>query len=128
VEEAAKHEAEDKARFERVEAKNQLESYLYNARNSLQEEKVKEKLGEEATTTLTTVQEGITWLDAHQEEEKETYVDYQKSMEDKIRPVMMKLYADAGAGAGQADPTSVNMADFAKASASAKGPKIEEVD
>jgi hypothetical protein len=36
---------------------------------------------------------------------------------------MMKLYADAGAP-GQADPTSVNMADFAKA----KGPKIEEVD
>jgi L1 cell adhesion molecule like protein len=127
VEEAAKHEAEDKARFERVEAKNQLESYLYNARNSLQEEKVKEKLGEEATTTLTTVQEGITWLDSHQEEEKETYVDYQKSMEEKIRPVMMKLYADAGAP-GQADPTSVNMADFANASASAKGPKIEEVD
>ena len=153
VEEAAKHEAEDKMRFERVEAKNQLESYLYNSRNSLQEEKVKEKLGAEATTALETVQEGIAWLDAHQDDEKETYTDYQKSMEDKIRPTMMKLYADAGAGQGSVDPTSVNMADFAKASAKAasgpepskgpsgpepskgpsgpepsKGPKIEEVD
>jgi hypothetical protein len=28
----------------KVEARNELESYLYNARNSLQDEKVKEKL------------------------------------------------------------------------------------
>jgi heat shock protein 1/8 len=114
VEEAAKHEAEDKAKFERVEAKNQLESYLYNARNSLQEEKVKEKLGADADKALVTVNDGIQWLDSHQEDEKETYVEKQKEVEDKIRPTMMKLYQDSAK-------------DF-QPEAAAPGPVVEEVD
>jgi L1 cell adhesion molecule like protein len=47
VAEAAEHEAEDKERMAKVEAKNELESYLYNARNSFREDKVKEKVGAE---------------------------------------------------------------------------------
>jgi L1 cell adhesion molecule like protein len=122
VQEAAKHEAEDKALFERVEAKNQLESYLYNARNSLNEEKVKEKLGEEATTALATVEEGISWLSDHQEEGKEVYADKQKEYTDKIQPTMMKLYQDAAADfkAGGGGATQEE--------APPTGPKIEEVD
>jgi L1 cell adhesion molecule like protein len=117
VEEAAKHEAEDKAKFEQVEAKNQLEAYLYNARNSLQEEKVKEKLGEEAEMALASVSEGIAWLDAHPDDTKDSYAEYQKQVEEKVRPTLMKLYKDAAA-------------DYqdAYASAPGPGPKIEEVD
>jgi heat shock protein 1/8 len=116
VEEAAKHEAEDKARFAKVEAKNQLEGYLYNARNSLQEEKVKEKLGSEAETALTDIEEGISWLDSHQDSEKEEYEEYQKKIEEKVRPVLMKLYQDAAK-------------DFKpEATESATGPAVEEVD
>ena len=123
VEEAAKHEAEDKAQFERVEAKNQLESYLYNTRNSLNEEKVKVKLGEEATTALTTVEEGIKWLEAHQDEKKDTYAEKQKEYTDKLQPTMMKLYQDAAADFKPSTTTETT------GSASAgPGPKIEEVD
>jgi L1 cell adhesion molecule like protein len=118
VEEAAKHEAEDKERFARVEAKNQLESYLYNARNSLQEEKVKEKLGEDAETALATVSEGISWLDEHQDDEKEVYEEKQKEVEEKVRPTLMKLYQ------GAADEFSAAKG----AETAAPGPKIEEVD
>ena len=109
VEEAAKHEAEDKAQFERVEAKNQLESYLYNARNSLNEDKVKAKLGEEATTALVIVEEGIKWLDANQDETKEVYAEKQKEYTDKIQPTMMKLYQDAAKDfkASSAEETSM---------------------
>jgi len=116
VEEAARHEAEDKLVFERVEAKNQLESYLYNARNSLQEEKVKEKLGADADAALAIVSEGITWLEGHAEEEKAVYNEYQKTAEEKIRPTMMKLYQDAAA-------------DYKNAGGgAAAGPTVEEVD
>jgi L1 cell adhesion molecule like protein len=114
VEEAAKHEAEDKAQFERVEAKNQLESYLYNSRNSLQE--AKEKLGEEATSALATVEEGIKWLDANQDAQKETYADKQKEYTEKIQPTMMKLYAQ--------EPNTKE----APSTAAEPGPKVEEVD
>jgi heat shock protein 1/8 len=116
VEEAAKHEAEDKAMAERVEAKNQLESYLYNARNSLQEEKVKEKLGTDADKALTTVNDGIQWLEAHQEDEKSAYDEKQKEVENLIRPTMMKLYQDAAKDFQPSDTDT------------AKGPVVEEVD
>jgi heat shock protein 1/8 len=123
VEEAAKHEAEDKARFERVEARNGLESYLYNARNSLQEEKVKEKLGADAEAALATVSEGIEWLEAHGEEDKETYTAKQKELEEKIRPTLMKLYQDAGA-----DFASAKAAESYGGAAEETGPRVEEVD
>ena len=120
VEEAEKHAAEDKKRMERVEAKNQLETYLYNTRNSVREDKVKEALGADTVKEVETwVQEGIDWLESHTDESKEAYEEKQKSYEDKIRPVMMKLYQDSGMG--QSVPPS-------EAPSSGKGPSVEEVD
>ncbi len=113
VEEAAKHEAEDKARYAKVEAKNGLEGYLYNARNSLKEEKVKEKLGENAEGATRVLDEAIEWLGNQGDLEKEEYEAKQKEVEERIRPVMMKLYA------GQ---------EGAPAAAPEPGPKVEEVD
>ena len=58
------------------------------------------------------VKEGIEWLDAHPSEEKDAYVAKQKEYEEKIRPVMVKMYQDAGAP-GAEEP---------------KGSSVEEVD
>ena len=115
VAEAAEHEAEDKARMERIEAKNELESYLYNARNSFQDEKVKEKLGDDATAGVDKAQEFINWLDNHGDEEKDTYKAKMKEAEEALRPLLMKLYASKdGAPSEQEQPS--------------EGPKVEEVD
>jgi len=133
VEEAAKHEAEDKAKFAVVEARNGLESYLFNCRNSLKDEKVAAKLGEEATTALATVEEGIKWLEEHPtEDDAETYKGKQKEYEDKVRPTMVKLYAsDSAPGDGNPVPGGVSMSpeELEKMNAAAAaGPKVEEVD
>ena len=139
VEEAAKHEAEDKAKFAIVEARNGLESYLFNCRNSLKDEKVAAKLGEEATTALATVEEGIKWLEEHGSDANasaELYKDKQKEYEDKVRPTMMKLYSSDPANPV---PGGVSMSpeDLEKMNAQASAgaapepkvePKIEEVD
>lgn len=119
VAEAAEHEAEDKARMETVEARNGLESYLYNARNSFQDEKVKEKLGEDATAGSDKAQEFINWLDNHTDATTEEYKDKQKEAEEGLKPLLMKLYASQddksqGQAQGQADVPV--------------GPKVEEVD
>lgn len=120
VKEAESHAAEDKVRMERVEAKNQLEAYLYNTRNSVQEEKVKETLGEETVKDIESwVKEGIQWLEDHSDETKEVYDQKQKEYEEKIRPVMMKLYQQSGVG--QDIPSD-------SAASSTKGPSVEEVD
>jgi L1 cell adhesion molecule like protein len=122
VEESEKYAAEDKARMERIEAKNGLESYLYNARNSLKEEKVKEALGEDTVKeTEDVVNEGLAWLEENGEDaEVETLKEKQKYYEDKITPVMVKLYQQGGG-----DP---NAAMGVPPSSAPSGPKVEEVD
>lgn len=110
VQEAEKHAADDKLQMERVESKNQLESYLYNSRNAVREEKVKETLGESTVNEVEEwIKEGIEWLEANPEAEKGVYDEKQKTYEDKIKPVLMKLYEKSG------------MSEQA-------GPRVEEVD
>jgi len=105
VKEAEMHAAEDKARMECVDAKNKLESDLYSTRNAVQEEKVKETLGASTVKEIESwVQEGIQWLEDHGQETKESYDAKQKEYEEKIRPVMMKLYN----GSGMPDMPSAN--------------------
>jgi L1 cell adhesion molecule like protein len=135
VQEAEKHAAEDKVRMERVDAKNQLEAYLYNTRNAVREDKVKETLGAETVKEVEGwVQEGIDWLDAHPEEEKEAYTEKQKAYEEKIRPIMTKMYENAGSpGSSTASAAEgVHMGPGVNVNpgvhTSSKGPTVEEVD
>ena len=77
---------------------------------------MKETLGADTVKEVDDwVQEGLQWLEQHADEEKSVYDEKQKLYEDKIRPVMMKLYADAGSPGANAESTS-------------KGPSVEEVD
>lgn len=124
---AAEHEAEDKARMATVEARNELESYLYNVRNSLRDEKVKEKVGAEAVeSTEKLVEEGLKWLESHDvaSTEAEEFKQQQKKVEEAVRPTLMKMYGAAdysGVGAGAEGPAAAGGAGGA-------GPKVEEVD
>jgi heat shock protein 1/8 len=94
VEEAEANAEADKAKMAKVEKRNELESYLYNSRNSLKEDKVKETLGEDDVAKAEeVVTEGIKWLEEHQDEEAEVYETQRKSVESEIQPIMMKLYA-----------------------------------
>ena len=141
VAESEKYAEEDKATMAKVEAKNELESYLYNARNSLQDEKVKEKLGDDATAALKNVDEGLAWLSDNQEASAEEFKATMKKYEDLIRPVMVKMYAGAGPeGSPEGNmPGMHGMPDmpegmpkpdshYVNPSAAEKGPKVEEVD
>ncbi len=113
VSEASKYEAEDKAVMERVEARNGAEAYLYNARNSIQEEKVKEKLSDaDREQVESTVKAGLEWLDENREADKDVVKSKQEEWEASIKPILMKLYA----------------ADSSTSDGAAAGPKVEEVD
>jgi L1 cell adhesion molecule like protein len=113
VSEAEKFAEEDKVRMERVEARNGLEAYLYNSRNTLREDKVKDAIGEDVVkSTEDVIQEGIDWLSANESADTDAFKEKQKEVEEKIRPVFMKLYQ----GAGDAS------------AAEAPAPHVEEVD
>ncbi|RKP06982.1 70 kDa heat shock protein 3 [Thamnocephalis sphaerospora] len=133
VSEAEKYKAEDEAAAERIAAKNSYESYAYNLRNSIQDEKVGGKLEAADKEKLTkAVDEAINWLDDNQEADKEEYEGRQKELEEVANPIMMKLYQQAG-GAGAAPggfPGGFPGAGGAapQSNADNSGPTIEEVD
>ena len=135
VEEAAASAEEDKVRFERVEAKNGLESYLYNARNSFRDDKAKEKADAATLEKGEEILKGhMEWLDTHQEESTETYKERQKAVEEEIRPMLMAMYGATDASAGGSNMTPEMMEAVAKAKAAAPAeeapsmPKVEEID
>ncbi|KAJ7190108.1 heat shock cognate 70 [Mycena pura] len=116
VKEAEKYKAEDEAAAARIASKNALESYAYNLRNSLHDEKVADKLGPADKSKLeSAVNETIKWLDASQEGSKEEYDEKQKELEAITNPIMQKLYGAGGAPGGFPG-------------ASEDGPSVEEVD
>jgi L1 cell adhesion molecule like protein len=129
VQEASEHEKEDKERMEKVEAKNELESYLYNARNSFRDEKVVEKLGADAKEGDEKTQEYLNWLDNHDDESKDTYKAKMKEAEDALRPILMKLYGakDMSGAAPAATGEEGNLPGM-HGQSSEPGPKVEEVD
>lgn len=128
VGEAAEHEKEDKERMETVEAKNELESYLYNARNSFRDEKVAVKLGEDAKKGEDVAQEFLNWLDNHGEEDKEAYKAKMKEAETALRPLLMKLYdAKDMSGAAPEGDAEGNLPGM-HGQDSVPKPKVDEVD
>merc|ERR1719333_800704 len=92
VAEAERYKAEDAANRERVEAKNGLENYAYNLRNSLNDEALKDKLSAEDKSLLASkVDDTLAWLDANQSAEKEEFQEKQQNLEAAARPVMANL-------------------------------------
>jgi len=121
VNEASKYEAEDKVVVERVEARNTAEAYLYNTRNSMNEEKVKTTLSEaDRSAVESTVKEGLEWLDANRESPADEYKEKQKDWENTIRPILMKLYAASAGKPGAADGMA--------GATDGASPRVEEVD
>ena len=119
VKAAADYEAEDKAVLERVEARNGAEMYLYNARNTVQEEKVKEKLSESDRAAVEeAVKGGLEWLDSNREASAVDVKNKQKEWEEAIRPTLMRLYASE---AGKTDPAAGTTEPTVQ-------PTVEEVD
>jgi len=129
VEEAEKYKQQDEQQREKIEAKNSLENYSYQLRNSIDDEKLKDKIAPEDKEAIEKAcKDTITWLDDHQEEEKETYEEKKKELEALANPIMAKLYGQAGGAGGM--PGGMNMPQGAPTpnQDGGAGPKIEEVD
>jgi heat shock protein 1/8 len=129
VAEAEKYAAEDEAMKGKVEAKNALENYAYSMRNSINDEKLKDKLEAEDKETIDkAVTETTAWLDANQTAEKDEYDAKQKELEAVCNPIMMKLYGQGGApGEGGGMPGGMP-GGAPPSDDGGAGPTIDEVD
>lgn len=128
VSEAEKYKKQDEEATERIHAKNGLESYAYNLRNTLNDDNLKGKLPEADKEKLDkAINEAISWLDANHEAEKGEYETKQKELESIANPIMSKLYAQGGAPGGM-PPGGFPGGPAPSAPAGGDGPTIEEVD
>merc|ERR1712195_311440 len=131
VQEAEKYKEEDEANKNKIEAKNGLENYCFTMRNTLQEEKLKDKFeGDDKDNIEKAVQETLDWLDKNQLAEKDEFEAKQKEIEGVVNPIMMKVYQAAG-GDGGGMPGG-GMPDFGGGAppggGGGGGPTVEEVD
>jgi len=99
ISDAERFAEEDKLVKEKVESKNELESYAYSLKNQVGDaEKLGGKLSEdEKSKILTAVDAAIEWLDSNPDAETEEYKDKKKEVEDVVTPIITKLYQQAGA-------------------------------
>ena len=91
--------AEDDAKVkERVESRNELESYAYSLKNQINDkEKLGAKLSDEDKQTIeTAVEEQISWLESNQDADSEDFKTHKKELEEIVQPIMSKLYQGAG--------------------------------
>merc|ERR1712138_102784 len=112
----------------KIEAKNGLENYCFNMRNTLQEEKLKEKFeGDDKDKIEKAVQEALDWLDKNQLAEKDEFEAKQKELEGVVNPIMMKVYQAAGGG-GMPEGGMPGGGMGGASGGGAGGPTVEEVD
>jgi len=102
VKEAEDFADQDQAEKAKVQARNELEAYLYNLKNSINEN-LQGKLSDDENETLTkAVEDGLVWLEDNPAAEKEEMDSKQKEVEQIANPILKKAYESANAGAGAA--------------------------
>ncbi|KAH7855250.1 hypothetical protein Vadar_022902 [Vaccinium darrowii] len=133
VKDAEKYKAEDEEVKRKVEAKNALENYAYNMRNTIKDEKIASKLDPADKQRIEkAVEAALEWLEKNQLAEVDELEEKLKELESICSPIISKMYQGSGGrGAGGMDgdmPDAGGYGGGSSGSSGGAGPKIEEVD
>lgn len=103
VNEGDKFKADDEKMKLRIEAKNSFENHCFQMRNTLNDEKLREKFTEDDKKTIEELsKEGLQWLEANPMAEPAEIEAEQKKIEQKFYPIMTRVYQAAGGAPGGA--------------------------
>jgi L1 cell adhesion molecule like protein len=130
VREAEKFADQDKESRERVEAKNGLEQYAFALKQSLSEDAVKDKVGEEDKKTIEDACDAaLRWIESNTAATTAEFEAEKKKLENVCMPIMAKL---GGGGMGGMGGMPGDFGGFGGPSGappgSAGGPTVEEFD
>lgn len=126
VADAEMYREEDEKQKQRIEARNKLEAYVFQIKQSVQD--CGSKLGDEDKATVEReCQNCLQWLDSNTLAEKEEYEDKQKQLTSICSPIMAKLYGGANANFGGMPGNCGQQAGNGFKDQQG-GPTIEEVD
>jgi len=130
VQDSEKFKAEDEKQKERIDAKNQLESYCFNIKSTLDDDKLSEKISaQDKSSCLEKCNDTISWLDKNQTAETEEFKQKQKELENVFSPIAQKLYSNgqnaqqfpSAGGCGAESGQGFGQNNYG-------GPTVEEVD
>jgi L1 cell adhesion molecule like protein len=83
----------DKIRRDKLEARNDIENYIYNIRNTIDNPEFMNRMGEDKYKLLSDIIiKGKQWLENNINIDKHDYKMKQKSLEEKIKPLMTSIY------------------------------------
>lgn len=115
IAEAEKYKDEDDKQRARVEAKNSLETYVFQIKNTIEDPNISSKLTDTDKQTLSEkCKQVLSWIDSNQSAMTEEFEFQRKELEKICSPIMSKLYNSENGGNGTSSGHS--------------GPKVEEVD
>lgn len=122
AEEFAEQDAKEKAK---VQARNDLEAYLYNLKNSINDT-LQGKLSPDDRSTLSkAVEDGLVWLEDHPAAEKEECDAKQKEVEGIANPILKRAYESSAQGTSNTNDDDFLGDDLDGVHG---GPSVEEVD
>merc|ERR1712076_249731 len=99
IKEAEEFADEDKKVKERIDAKNGLESYLYNLKNTLNDDEKEVSISAGDKKELEDIiDEALDWMEDNPEADKEELEEKQKEVEQVANPIMRNMYAGGAGG------------------------------
>jgi heat shock protein 1/8 len=120
VQDAERYKFEDEKIKKRIEAKNTLENYTYSVRNTLRDDKLKDKFSpEERNKIENAINEINQWLENNSNADQNEYEKKQKNLEEIFNPIMTKIYQNQNQGQDGRHQYQQG---------TAPGPKVDEVD
>ena len=101
VKEAEEMAEEDKKVREKIDARNKLETYIYNMRSTINgKDKLADKIDSDDKERIeTALKEALEWLDDNQNAEKDDYGEKLKEVEEVCDPVIKQVYEKSGSSA-----------------------------
>jgi hypothetical protein len=137
VQDAQKYKESDEKMANTVYAKNSYENYLFNMKNTMNEERgLKTKLSEDEKYQIESkLQEHLKWLEQNQFAEKEEYEQKQKEFSDFVQPIIARSYSQSQNESQNETGPSFDPFSFTNMNAGNNtdnnensGPKIEDLD
>lgn len=99
IEEAEQYAEEDRIVKERMEARNGLESYLYNLKSHMEDDDRSGNLsGEDKRDLVDLLNEKLEWMEENPEALREEFVEHRKEVEQVANPLMRKAYDNNDSG------------------------------
>jgi L1 cell adhesion molecule like protein len=99
IKKAEEFKEEDEKTKELIDAKNGLENYLYNLKNSIVKKDDSPPILDEIKAELDPlIEESIKWMEENNKADIDTYKTKQKELETIINPLIQKLYSQGAPG------------------------------